>query len=200
MRAQIGRLLAPMAYLQVRHPTKQLYDYWLPAVLGTIAAALVLFAGVRVNVFGDNGIVYGVNQLLQLLVGFYVAALAAVATFQSDTMDEPTSGDPLVLGSELLTRRRFVCLLFGHLAVVGFMLYVAGAFALASAPGIHDALGARSVSAAFARDVFTWIHMMVAAHVVVVTLHGVHFLAVRMHTIPARPTATRPPPPLKEVA
>lgn len=203
-----GRLVAPMSYLRVRHPTKHVYDYGLPLVAGTAAAMLILLGGVRVNIFSEYGTVYGVNQLLQLLVGFYVAALAAVATFDGPKMDEYTAGDPLFLGTEQLTRRRFVCLLFGHLAVVGFILYVLGVAVMAAAPGIRDVVSTSSLSvwivhaewAAIIRGFFVWVHLTLSAHLFIVTLYGVYFLAVRMHTIPSKPVATRPPPPLKEVA
>jgi hypothetical protein len=202
----LSRLVAPLAYLRVTHPTKRVYDYWLPLCVGSIAAAVIVFGGVKINVFGEYGTVHGINQLLQLLVGFYVAALAAVATFNGEHMDEFTAGDPLYLGDAQLTRRRFVCLLFGHLAVVGFLLYTLGVFAMAAAPGVRDALAGSHVAwwlidvsgASIVRAVFTWLHLVISAHLFVVTLYGVYFLAVRMHTIPAKPTIK--PPPLKQVA
>jgi hypothetical protein len=187
----LSRLLKPMAYLQVRHRAKNYYDYWLPLAGGTVVGIAVLFGGIHVNVFGEYGIVHGINQLLQLLVGFYVAALAAVATFQGPGMDEFTAGDPLFLGQQQLSRRRYVCLLFGHLAVVGFGLYVVGVFAMASAPALKAAVGTAEIGFFFGiawsfalRAVFTFLHLWVSAHLFVVTLYGVYYLAVRMHTVP----------------
>jgi hypothetical protein len=201
--------------MQVSHPSKLVYDYWLPLTLGTVATIAAVFGGVRVNIFGEYGTVHGMNQLLQILVGFYVAALAAVATFNGPSMDEYTAGTPLCLGTEQLTRRRFISLLFGHLAVIGFGLYIVGATAMASAAGVHDAVGSAAIVtpsfgfswlpsvsisvAAILRAVFAWLHFCLSAHLVIVTLHGVYFLAIRMHTIPKKPTATNPPQ-LKEAA
>lgn len=210
-----GRLVAPLAYLRVDHPSKRVYDYWLPLIAGTAVSGAVLFSGLRINVIGEYGLVHGTNQLLQILVGFYVAALAAVATFDRPTMDEVTAGSPLMLGKETLTRRRFISLLFGHLAVVGLALYILGAFVMAAGPAIRAVVGtevfstsslgwswmpAISVEAALLlRGAITWFHVCLSAHVVVVTLYGVYFLAVRMHTIPKKPVATNPPQ-LKEAA
>ncbi|MEJ1644057.1 hypothetical protein SMA60_27945, partial [Escherichia coli] len=67
-------------------------------------------------------------------IGFYIAALAAVSTFSSPSIDEVMAGDPPTLlekfrGQKIkveLTRRRFVCYLFGYLALVSFMLFCLG--------------------------------------------------------------------------
>jgi hypothetical protein len=60
------------------------------------------------------------SNLLYVLPGFYIAALAAIATFNAPTMDVPLDGQNTELCSQeeniqtrKLTRRRFLCLLFG---------------------------------------------------------------------------------------
>lgn len=217
---RFGRLIAPLSYLRVHqvphnkaakrrlYSTKVAYDYVWPAVGGSVVAALALAPGFRtnaigVNVFGEYGIVHGVNQLLQLLVGFYVAALAAVATFSRPGLDEPTGGDPLILDQKAddpLSRRRFACLLFGHLAVVGFTLYMIGVLAMAMAPSLRELLaglilqvdGVSINVAAVVRIVFAWLHLVVSAHLFIVTLFGVYFLAIRVQTMPSRTFPTTP--------
>ena len=210
---RFGRLIAPLSYLRVQqvredgrhYTTKIAYDFVWPAIGGSLVAAVALAPGFRansigVNVFGEYGLVHGVNQLLQLLVGFYVAALAAVATFSRPGLDDPTGGDPLILDgkiSEPLSRRRFACLVFGHLAVVGFSLYVVGLFAMAMAPSMRDLVGNVTVHigsvtvavGAVMRVVFAWLHLVVSAHLFIVTLYGVYFLALRVQTMPS---PTRP--------
>lgn len=215
--SRFGRLVAPLSYLLVHqkprnkgvrrlYSTKVAYDYVWPAIGGSIVAAVALAPGFRtgaigVNVFGEYGLVHGVNQLLQLLVGFYVAALAAVATFSRPGLDELTGGDPLILGNKVddpLSRRRFACLVFGHLAVVGFALYVVGVLAMAMAPSIRELTSGLAVQfdglsvsvPAVVRIVFAWVHLVVSAHLFIVTLFGVYFLAIRVQTMPSRTTPT----------
>ncbi|MGK9996690.1 hypothetical protein O6197_24780, partial [Salmonella enterica subsp. enterica] len=84
-----------------------------------------------ISLIETNGLLLQVNGLLQVLIGFYIAALAAVSTFSSSSIDEVMAGVPPTLvekfrGQKLtveLTRRRFVCYLFGYLALVSFMLF-----------------------------------------------------------------------------
>lgn len=95
------------------------------------------FAPVRPDIFGDHGIVQGVNGLLQILTGFYIASLAAVATFNKQSMDEVMPGEPPIVDVrggkiEQLTRRRFVCSMFGYLAFISLFVYLIGIGALAS--------------------------------------------------------------------
>ena len=69
-----------------------------------------------------------------ILIGFYIAALAAVSSFRNDTLDRELSGRPVKLVNarqgkkkeEILTRRRFLAVLFGYCAVLSICLYIAG--------------------------------------------------------------------------
>lgn len=214
---RFGRLIAPLSYLRVQqvpkdghrrhYTTKIAYDFVWPAVGGSLVAAAALAPGfwpgaIGINVFQEYGLVHGVNQLLQLLVGFYVAALAAVATFSRPGLDEPTGGDALILDgkkSDPLSRRRFACLVFGHLAIVGFCLYVVGVFAMALTPSMRDLIGSAVVQidtiaipvAGVVRVVFAWLYLVVAAHMFIVTLYGVYFLAIRVQTMPSKTNSGR---------
>src|SRR5258706_8987546 len=74
------------------------------------------------------------TDLLQVLTGFYIASLAAVATFNKPGLDDPMAGDPPTLREDYcaittvkpLTRRRFLCLLFGYLSWLSLFLYFIG--------------------------------------------------------------------------
>ena len=65
---------------------------------------------------------------------FFIAALAAVATFDRPQMDKPLRGEPALLSvwdnnlqkkvEKILTRRQFVCYLFGYLSFVSLILYL----------------------------------------------------------------------------
>ena len=69
-----------------------------------------------------------------ILPGFYIAALAAIATFQAPTMDTALDGRAATLKSSehgidserKLTRRRFLCLLFGYLSFLSLILALLG--------------------------------------------------------------------------
>ena len=68
-----------------------------------------------------------------MLIPFYIVALAAIATFAGDKIDDIMKGDPATLrlrgsaGTYLereLTRRQFLCYLFGYLATASLFVYV----------------------------------------------------------------------------
>jgi hypothetical protein len=109
--------------------------YWLDA--GSIAAVTILtsapfIAFDQANFFHKDGFVDKVGTFSSVLTGFYVAGLVAVATFARDTtgIDKvievgrvrmPIKGrEP-----EYLTRREYVCSMFGYLAFVSMALTIA---------------------------------------------------------------------------
>ncbi len=64
-----------------------------------------------------------VNGLLQVLIGFFVASLAAVATFQRPGMDENMRGKAPTLQGKGVTRRQYLCYMFGYLAFMSIAVY-----------------------------------------------------------------------------
>ncbi|MEE9339777.1 MAG: hypothetical protein V3U87_17030 [Methylococcaceae bacterium] len=131
------QLLSPLNHLRIQHSQKYLFDYFIPLVIALIA--LIVLIGlmalpVSINIFGHNGLISVITGLIQILVGFYIAALAAVATFQKEGLDSFLAGEGATLvvqrrgieKSIQLTRRKFVCYLFGYLAFVGIALYFIG--------------------------------------------------------------------------
>ena len=136
------RLFKPIIYLTVEHPEKRKYDFWLPAAFACAFTAIYIFLDGTIKFIESGGIVDSINQLLALLVGFFIAALAAVATFNSPSMDEKTLGKPFLLKENYkgenyvveLTRRRFLSLMFGYLSVLTIVLYVIGVAAKVFAP------------------------------------------------------------------
>lgn len=72
-------------------------DLYIPLIIGVLISALLCwiaykFPGsvqkpLKANIF-DNEITYFMAGFLQTIPGFYIAALAAISTFSSTTMDE----------------------------------------------------------------------------------------------------------------
>lgn len=180
-------LFRPLDYLRIRHDAKPLFDWWIPA--GT-SIALTLFVCIlpqRVPLLGEGGLVAGFNSLLQVLTGFYIAALAALATFNKAGMDELMAGDPprlltTVRGQDAeirLTRRRFLCLMFGYLALSSMFLYLGG---VAANLLRHNLV---VVIPAAARDVVYSLalggYLFLACNLVVTTMVGLYYMSDRIH-------------------
>jgi hypothetical protein len=128
------------------------------------------------------------NQIQELMkFCFFIAALAAIATFQrtssliwlasatleefdeSEGRDKPTP----------LTRRRFLCFLFGNLAFLALALFTITAAALIVKPSIMTAI---------ASNYIPWVRAMAAFlllfgfwHLLSISLLGLYYLTDRLH-------------------
>jgi len=88
----------------------------------------------QISVTGKEGMMSDVKSLLQLLIAFFIAALAAVSTFQNEYMQEDLSGQPAKLNAWsvddecfkdfILSRRQFVCYLFGYLSFISIFIFI----------------------------------------------------------------------------
>lgn len=112
-------LLTPVSYLRLRSQYLWFYQWMLPALLALVGMLGFYALPVEPPLFTDKGLVNTVNSLLNTLIGFYIAALAAVAAFPNKSLDEPMKGRvPTIINyrqgaaqEEKLTRRRFLVVL-----------------------------------------------------------------------------------------
>ena len=185
----IYRLLRPIDYLRIKHPQKLFYDLTLPLVLSVVGTFILILLPKPFLVFGEAGLISTVTGILQILTGFYIASLAAVATFDKQGMDEPLKGDPIELYvtrkgkkiKETVTRRRFLSLLFGYLALLSFFLYFIGAGANLLMDNIKYILPAPSHC--YVKWSFVAIYLFLTANLITTTLHGLYYMVDRIHRI-----------------
>ncbi|ELB2267901.1 hypothetical protein M2H05_22795 [Vibrio vulnificus] len=124
--AILRKLFKPLIYLQIKHKQKFYIDWVLPVVIGAILTTIFFFSPVQIKLLGQGSLISLVNGLLQILIGFFVASLAAVATFQREGLDDVMVGTSPTLKGKKITRRQFVCYMFGYLALVSIALYFGG--------------------------------------------------------------------------
>ena len=126
------RLLVPLRYLRIQHPEKIKFDLYFPMVFAILISLPLLSEKFVADAKSSLDILGRSSDLLSILTGFFVAALAAVATFGNAEMDEPMTGeDPVTLvdhagNEDKLSRRRFLSYLFGYLALASIFTYVLG--------------------------------------------------------------------------
>lgn len=180
-------LLSWLDWLSVKHWTVQYINWRLAPCVAILSALAVYSLPKSLNLFGEYGLVHQTNGLLQILAGFFIASLAAIATFQRQELDEIMGGDPPKLPKsqghpfEELTRRRFLCLLFGYLAGASILLYLIGAGSMMAAALLHDwAKSAPFVHTAI-RTFFALVYCLVLAHILITAVLGLYFLVDRMH-------------------
>ncbi|MFN3464704.1 MAG: hypothetical protein ACK4X1_11580 [Terricaulis sp.] len=95
----MNRLLMPLSYLTIKHSVKIWYDLIYPLLFAVPLGSFLALTRLNYNVVGERGLVETFNGLLALLIGFFIAALAAVAMFERKSMDELMLGD--VQGAKL---------------------------------------------------------------------------------------------------
>lgn len=141
--------------------------------------AIYYLLPIKPAILGDGGIIHQINSVIQILTGFYIASLAAVATFNSDRLNAIMDGSqPASLADEVLTRRRFLCLLFSYLVTLCFILLVGGI----SAPIVS-----RNVQYLFP-SVFPsikysalFLYTFMTSQLIVITLLGLFYIADKIH-------------------
>jgi len=130
---------------------------------------------------GNTGLISQITDFVANLPGFFIAALAAVATFNrldiDETMDNPPEIEVIHHGNPLMvkmTRRRFLCVLFSYLTAVSIFLVLATRFGLAiSAPQGYEII-------------FSWIgvsgFIFILSQMITATFLGLYYLGERLHT------------------
>ncbi len=135
----VKQLLVPINYLRIRHGdrwfrSKKVYDFVFPIILTALTCGVFWLVGISLRVFDHEELIKRLTDLLALMIVFYMAALAAVATFDREGIDTPLKGGDALLKtrhhdtSEIvdraLTYRQFISYLFGYLSFLSLLLYI----------------------------------------------------------------------------
>jgi len=186
----LSQLLRPLAYLTIRHTSRApLYINWVTPAL--ISGALVLVAHFMkgdIAVFGDSGAVSRTLSFLQSLPGFYIAALAAVATFANPDMQKLMPGTPptisiLYNGKAAvvqLTRRRFLSSMFAYLTALSIILTVVAIGAVSLATPLREMVDIWWHP--WLKGAFSFFFFGFGIQLLVVTMWGIYYLGERVHT------------------
>lgn len=131
--------------------------------------------------FGKDGYLASLQNLLTILGGFFVAALTLITTADIPIIREPVSGSnpPRLPGEDTpLSRKRFLAYLFGYLATSSFLLVGASIVANIVAPSLSAQLlpvFKVAVEAIGLGAFNVWL-----AHVFVSTMLGMYYFTERL--------------------
>lgn len=207
----VKQLAVPANYLRIRNGhglfhSKRMYDLVLPV---TFAAATCVYFGwlsISFAVFDHPVLVKRISDLLTLMIAFYMAALAAVATFDRKGIDNELDGDPALLSvrnpdpdakekriDKSLSYRQFISYLFGYLSFLSLILYV---FILAFDGGWRKFEAHIHTNAAllgFLKDIIdpllTFILFSGLWQLIFTSLLGIYFLTERVQSLHENPPA-----------
>lgn len=179
-------LVRPFSFLTIRHPSRlPLWINWLLPALATLVALVVLARlGSSVNVFGSQGLLDRLLGFTQTLAGFYIAALAAVSSFNSPHLDR-TMPNPAptmyikyngVMQKVAATRRRFLTSMFAYLTALSFLFTLAAIATLVLAPALGKSMASSLHWPGLGVFLFAIIQMTC------VTFWGLFYLGERMLT------------------
>lgn len=197
----IRQLGAPLRYLRIMQgdgwfTSKATYDYVFPALLALTATASVWYFSFSLGLYAQEGFIPGIINLLNLLIAFFIAALAAVATFDRPGLDDRLKGEPATMKrrtskggdrDHVLTHRQFICYLFGYLSFSSIVLLLAlygfrliGPFT--SAPmDLNVAIGGLTLDLKQIFRMFgTFFFFLLFFQIIINMLLGVYFLCDRL--------------------
>ncbi|MHC9237382.1 hypothetical protein ACX9MO_17290 [Pseudooceanicola sp. 502str34] len=182
------KVFTVFSFLRLRSPDIFWYQWIYPTAVFALVFGGFQLWGDHFLAFDKDKLISDVNALMGILIGFYIAALAAVSSFSNENLDQVMKGRPPTLTTvrrseeikETLTRRRFLAILFGYCATLAIILYAFGvlqAHLTVSQPAELWAQTALSFATQVAWGFYVWI----IASLLVVTLLGLHYLVERMH-------------------
>lgn len=180
------QLTRPAAYLYIQDRSKWKIDWLLPLMAATLISVIYFCLPAVQPLFGDAGIIKQLQGFLQILPGFYLAALAAIATFNKNDLDfhlpAPTPKiDVVVNGHEVLinlTRRRMLSYLFGYLTFLSLVIYLATVLASIAAPSGVAIFGKNLI---IAKAFFIACLNLFFIQMIIVTIFGLYQLCDRIH-------------------
>ncbi len=180
--------LRNLNYLRVEHAYSRQFNLYIPAALTALFLGLIFGFSSEPNVFGPSGLLSGFSQLLAILAPFFIASLAAVATFAGNAifdekfqMEEPVKITILSQGRWVerhLTLRQFLSLLFGYCGVISLLLFLVTLVSPIISMGVATALGkASGIIGNLVLIVFSFLFF----HMITATLLGLYYLSDKMH-------------------
>jgi len=178
----LSKLVSPLKYLLIDHKQKRMVDIFLPLVFSLSICIAYVSLPVPFAILGEAGLISSLNGFVQIISGFFIAALGAIATFPNKNMDEVTDGIPLLLKGSSLTRRQFLSYMFGYLAFVGFFLVLLGILVLALTPSIEFWSGSISPQYVYLLKIaFLLVYFFVFNVLLLTTLYGLYHLTEKIH-------------------
>lgn len=176
------KIFVPLNYLRIHHPQKRWVDRYLPVMFSLLTCVVFYYLPKPIFLLGETGLISSLTGFLQMLSGFYITALAAIATFPNKNIDEPTDGVPLSLEDYVLTRRQFLSYMFGFLAFTSFILVLVCKIILAAEPNIIYLLsGIPKECAVWIRLFMLFIYLLVFNSILFTTMFGLYYLTERIH-------------------
>lgn len=181
----IYQILRPSGYLFIKDKAKWKIDWLAPLMLAFFTSIIFSILPLRPQLFGQSGLIEKLLGFLEILPGFYLAALAAVATFDKQDLDKHMPRPVPEISTTYegktirikLTRRRMLCFLFGYLTFISVCLYLIMIIANIIYPS-YQVMGFKN---SYLPIMIFFVCSLVFWQMIIITFFGLYQLCDRIH-------------------
>lgn len=181
------QIFTAFSFLYLKGADIRWYQWLYPLFIFLLVVGVVGGLSHLGAIFDEKEIIASISQLMGILVGFYIASLAAVSSFNNGNLDKQMLGNaPTIVISEhdgeievKLTRRRFLSILFGYCAALAMLVYLVGAIYINVDMSNISGLSAEAGCVISMIVIYAYIFLL--SSLFVATMLGLHYLVERMH-------------------
>lgn len=164
--------------------------YKIPCFLSFLVCIFVLFLSLSsnqiINIFTERAF-DSISTFVQVLPGFFIASLSAIASYNNKNIDNKMSGNTPYLLEKTnagehkseLSRRRFLTLMFGYLSAISMITTIL-LFLVRLSYDTHIFLVPLEMYVAIYL-LLSFIFFFIFFQMITITLFGIYYLADRMH-------------------
>lgn len=187
---------SPFKYLRLRNErgTRLVFRDLASMLIIALIFASPFVAFEQVNFSRAAGFVDRMGSLAAVLAGFYIAALVAVASFSASIgdLDCPITNGKIFLNKgdeDSLTRREYICAVFGFLSFLSLFIAIASSFVLIIAP-VVSGITSKDVIEIFhfstsifelVRSTVVFVYCFILSAMIVTTFYGLYYLTDRIY-------------------
>ncbi|MBF1291532.1 MAG: hypothetical protein HXM81_05705 [Neisseria sicca] len=173
--------------MAIKDSRKNSIDWHLPIGLSILSTVFVLLFMEYAEM---HDLFIMLINFIQILPGFFIAALAAIATFDKKDLDElMASPSPRIKISRnggveeiRLSRRRYLTLMFSFLTSESILIIVITAFSLKAIPSICKILISKNLYFPVIGNVFLFfLFFLFFWQLIIVSFYGLYYLGERIH-------------------
>lgn len=178
----ISKLFTAFSFFKIKNRDIKYFQFIYPSIISFIIISLYFLLSKKYFDVKLTSISSNITSLMGVLIGFYIAALAAVTSFPNQSLNNIMRGDTPKIkyhnskDYELLSRRRFLSIILGYCAFISIIIYIIGS--INSAVDINIDNIKIKITLVF---VFWCIYTWVISSLLVVTMLCLHYLIDRMH-------------------
>lgn len=185
----------PFIFLRVIYPKAGIISWLVPICLSAGVIAISHFMPGRIKISGEDGFLERVITVMTISGGFFVTSLTVILTNESKIVNSIFVGEgkPRIKGEdELLTRKRFLSLLFGYISFISFAIVGLISFALVMSDPLKLSLTDKAYEICL--YVSGFILLVFLFQIFLFSLVGLHYLTDRLHRSDGRSQFSKPIP------